>query len=334
MTLARWFHATIDETMLLFGTLAQAEPGFGRTESPEPLSYGALYEAFHACPPRVHWNRAEARHGALSGWQRVPVEVELLGAPTCLDLRLEQGERPDTLIVHHHGLRELRHTLLPHALSLQAPLRGRCDWVALKAIYHESGRRTDYLMACRNRLIRAIAASVAIAREVREHFAARYRHVILSGVSLGGIVCLGNAAFDGGFCAYVPIVSGPDLRDVLFCSSISRIFHAGFRRRERERNGNRHLDLARALEGRSAPPIRALLGRYDQVFRLEPQLRAYARVPAAKVRVVERGHLTGPGSVNLVARHLRAVIDELERTRATARARRRRHTAAHALASV
>jgi hypothetical protein len=312
VALTQLLHTTLDNTVLLCGALAQSGRGFARTSGGAPHAYGELHEAFRRTPPAIRWESARNCRGLASGWERVPVEVGLEGESTCLDLRRAPGGNADTLVVHHHGLREVAHALLPHALSTRPILRERVDWVALKGLYHSSVRDVSRLTSCRNRFMRAVAASVAVARMVREKLGPRYRRVILSGVSLGGLVTLGAAAHEGGYCAYVPIVSGPNLNDVFFRSGISRLFQGGFKRKERRMGSREHLDLAAALSNPEGAPIRPLLGRYDRVFRLDAQLPAYQRIPRARVRVIDRGHISGPGSVRLVARHLAAVLDELE----------------------
>ncbi|GIW73209.1 MAG: hypothetical protein KatS3mg102_2751 [Planctomycetota bacterium] len=308
--LRRILNESADDVMVLVGCLLHGGRGFAATPPGAPPTYEELHAALSAQPPEIAWPPGDPVRAC------VPVELPLLGTRTCFELRRVAPARGevDTLLVHHHGLGETRHTLLPRLLAACPPLRGRLDWIALKAVGHESAAQVARLISDRTRFMWAMAASVAIAGRIAERLRARYRWIVFSGVSMGGLIALGTAAFARpGYDAYVPIAAGPDLADVLFRSALARGYQQRFRRREERAPWRWHLDLARPLAGGTGgAPIRPLLGRYDRVFRLEPQLRAYERIRRARVAVVDRGHLTAPASVPLLARHIAAVLQELK----------------------
>lgn len=309
----------LDDLSTVAWSLLSVERGFARTGAGAPPTFEALIGEVGSAPPRVAWPVGGPGRPA-----RVPVALPAAGGATFFDWlparRAPGAPPPDTLVVFHHGLGEVPHDTVPRLVRLH-PALGRLDWAVLKALHHESPRATSARFTRDLAgFARALVASAATARAIANAQRARYRRLVFVGVSLGGLVGQVEGLADPRFDLYVPIVSGPDLRDVLLRSSFARTVQAGFRRRARAAPWLAELDLSARLARVPAdgPPLRPLLARADGLFRLGPQTAAWARVPRARVTTCAGGHLTGVANLYGVARHLQACLDELDRRRAPA----------------
>lgn len=297
------FSSWVDDLVLTAVVLGEVRRGFSRTRPLDPPRFEELLEELRAAPPALAWPAGRPR-------RRVAVSLPALGEASFLDLFPARGEA-DTLVVYHHGLGEIPHDMVPRLLRL-SPRLARCDLVALKGIDHQDARQVNArLLADRERFVRGLIGSAAVARAVARQARPRYRHLALCGVSLGGVVSLVEASREPRFDVHVPFVAGPDLADVLFASSFARLVQAGWRRRERRAAWTRELVLTERLAAEPGPPIRALLAEGDALFRCAAQQAAYARIPRATVAVRPGGHITLAARVDLLAAHLAQALREV-----------------------
>lgn len=310
MHLPLWgpFSQLVDELTVLAVVLLERKRGFSATRAEVPPSFEQLLDEVRRLPPRIHWPARLDRRA------RVRVEVPAAGGETFLDWWPARGSaagRSETLVVFHHGLGEVAHDLVPRLVSARGPLR-RCDWAVLKALHHESfGRVSERFTADRDDFMRCLLGSASIARQVAKAQRGRYRHLVLCGVSLGGLVAQVEACREPRYDLYVPFVSGPDLRDVLCYSSFSRSIQGTRVRAARSGEWRLSLDLSGLLaRDPHGPPIRPLLATHDRLFRHAAQRAAWERVPRARVSSVRGGHITGAANVLALRRHLLAALQE------------------------
>ncbi|MHC4392259.1 MAG: hypothetical protein ACYS22_13230 [Planctomycetota bacterium] len=303
--LFRPFDRTLDELIITGAVMTQGQRAFSRTRAGEPPRPEELFEASKAYPPKIHWPDRFDRP------TRIRVELPVVQKESFLDFRPGRGE-VDTLWVYHHGLGEIPHDAVAKVVHRSKTLGGRCDLIMLKAVHHRSQWDVrQHFLRCRSDMIGYIAASTAVAAAVGEQLRPRYKHLVLSGTSLGGMITLSQSIFEPHYDLYCPFVAGPMLSEVLLNSSFSRTVSAGFRRRERKAPWLRNLDLDQRLRDSEGPPIRALLGRSDRLFRLDAQLRGYKGVKRAKVSIIEGGHISTPANVRAIARHLKTSLREV-----------------------
>lgn len=302
------FSRLVDDFTVLSVVLLEQRRGFSATRGLAPPSFEELLEEVRQAPPEVAWPTRLDRRA------RVPVRLPAAKGATWLDWwPCPERGAADTLVVFHHGLGEVVHDAVPRLLQVRrSPLRERCDWALLKALHHErfdqvSGRFT----ADRDGFMRYLLASASLARRVAKDLGGRYRHLVLCGVSLGGLVTQVEACREPRYHLYVPFVSGPDLRDVLCRSAFTRSIQGAHVRQARSGRWKLSLDLS-ALLARDphGPPIRPLLATHDQLFRFEAQRAAWARVARARVSTVSGGHITGAANIPALRRHLLAALHE------------------------
>jgi hypothetical protein len=275
----------VDELVLAFHRI-MCEPAFRASAPGAPPTLDALVAEQEARPPRVCWPaRFERRLG------RLRVALPVLGVETFADFHPARAPGADTLVIYHHGLGEFPHDASAARILGRGRLADRVDWIALRAAHHETLRAmSDRLLLSHENFARSLACSVFVARALAAGLRGRYRHLVLAGVSMGGVIALIEAAIGSRFDLCVPINAGPDIADVLLRSSFARVVDRRYARRAGRALG---ADLPSRLAG-EGPPIRAILATYDRLFRFDAQRAAYARIPRAAYEVISAGHVTAP----------------------------------------
>lgn len=277
---------TLDELTLSLHRIL-VEPAFRGSPHGAPPDFDALIAEETARPPEVRWPaQLERRVG------RLRVRIPALELETFADFHPAEDPRTDTLFVWHHGLGEFPHDGAAGAIFAQGRLRDRVDWMAIKGAHHETPRAiSEHLLKSHETFARVLLSSVFVARALAAPLRERYRHVVMGGISMGGVVSLLEAAAGGSrFDLHVPVLAGPDIAQVLFKSSFTRVVCRRYLKREGE-SVRLAIDLGSRLEGEGTP-IRALLASYDRLFCCAPQRAAYARIPRARVEVMSGGHVT------------------------------------------
>lgn len=305
------FSQLVDELTLLGVTSLQYPRGFSATRPGLPPSFDQLLEEVRRAPPSIRWPARLDRSA------RVPIEVPAADGKTFLDWwpapATRRGKPADTLVVYHHGLAEVVHDVVPRILSVRGALKSRCDWAVLKALHHESLSSVhSRFTADRDGFMRCLLASASVARQVAKAQRGRYRHLVLCGVSLGGLVTQIEACREPRYDLYVPMVSGPDLLDVLCRSSFSRGIQAARVREARRGEWKLSLDLSGLLaRDPNGPPIRPLLASHDRLFRYPAQRSAWDKVARARVSVAPGGHITVAANTLALRWHLLAALGEV-----------------------
>jgi hypothetical protein len=314
------FGAFVDQFILSASIVLEAKRGFSETAHGPPPEFETLLEEFHLSPAVIHWRTK----GQRSARQRVRVELPAVGAETYFDEYAATGERPDTLVVYHHGLGEIPHDIVPRAFRLlNGRIRSRCDMIVVKGLHHEDMVSVSTrLTADRDVFLRSLVASATLVNAIAKAKRDQYTHLVICGISMGGVISLLEAATEPGFDLYVPFMAGPNLRDVLFESFFARTIQAGWLRRARTSEWIARLDISGLLAG-DGPPIRPLLAASDRLFRRPVQAAAYARIPRAQVHGCTGGHLSSAARVDRLVRHLVAMLDETVWSSAPAVAPRR-----------
>jgi hypothetical protein len=279
--------AWVDEVALTLNRVFEPRAFRGSGDGPPPRLEDLLREQ-EARAVEVRWPaRFERRVG------RLRLTMPAIDVETFADFHPARSADADTLFVYHHGLGEIPHDGSARAIFSCGRLAERVDWIAIKGAHHDApGAVFGKLLYSQESFARSLLSSVFAARALGERLRARYRHVVLGGVSMGGVIALIDAAIGSRFDMHVPLVAGPDLDHVLRRSAFARVVCPKYLKRCSDPAYlDGRLDLIPRLAA-GGPPIRAVLARYDRLFHLEPQRAAYARVARAEVEVVSGGHIT------------------------------------------
>ena len=297
------FSTGLDDLML--GLDSQRMPRAFRSAAKSPPTLDELVARHEADPPQIQWPaRFERRQ------QRIPITMPRAECETFADFHPARGPA-DTLIVYHHGLNEFPHDASASRVLTKGRLRERADWLAIRGAHHDDGKRSTFgrLLVSPESFADGLVSSVYAARAIATHLGPRYQHVVMVGMSMGGVISLLESATGSAFDMYVPLMSGPGLESLVYDSAFTRIVDRDYLRRSRAGGLAEQLDIASRLEG-EGPPIRALLSSYDRLFHLEPQQAAYARVSRAQVTVISGGHISAAFRLGRIAQHIEQAIDE------------------------
>jgi hypothetical protein len=299
----------VDEAVLSGRSIFRAA-ALGGDAGIAPPPFATLAAEHASRPPEVtlpaRLERGDARPA------RAALRFPALDAESIADVHLAP-RAAETLVVYHHGLAEFPHDASARGILPRVARATPLDWVALRAPHHEDGHAVSArLLASQASFGRALTGSVLAARAVGRALAARlgHRRLVLAGMSMGGVISLLDAALPGSpFSLHVPLMAGPDLADVLLRSSFSRLIAKRTLRAAVASPDVDRLDVAALLRAEGTP-IRPILSTQDRLFRIDAQRAAYARVPRARVREIEAGHITGALSFGALAEHLTAAITE------------------------
>lgn len=300
------FSGFCDDLVLGVNCVLRGKPALSESGPGAGPAVDELIAEQAARPPEIRWPaRFERRVGRLS------IRMPVIGFDTFADFHPARGEA-DTLFVYHHGLSEFPHDGSASRILTKGELRERVDWIAIRGCHHDSaesvGRRLTH---CHVAFARGLLSSIYTARALAEGLRGRYKHVVLGGMSMGGVISLLEGALGSEFDLLVPLMAGPDLEDVLLRSSFSRIVCRRYRARGSAEVCTSRFDITSrlALDG---PPIRAVLASHDRLFRIDAQRAAYGRVRRAHLTIINAGHITGAIRFwTLAAAVERALAEEL-----------------------
>ncbi|MDF1664923.1 MAG: hypothetical protein P1V97_24390 [Planctomycetota bacterium] len=303
----RYLSSWLDDAVLNGSVVLEQRRAFADTKVAQPPPFEQLIQEITEKTPLIHWAKKRTRFF----WDRIPVSLRSLPYESYIDFHKSPGPNADTLVVYHHGLGEIPHDTLPHVLFRHPKLRARCDWIAIKGIHHKSWAEVSgRLLRDRNTFIRSLVASAGVCKQIVQDIGPRYKHVVMVGTSMGGIISLVESCHEPQFQLYVPFIAGPNLADVMLKSSFRCMIHGAFRRRERQSPWLHELDMTWRLEGQSGPPIRPLLARSDRLFRYEAQVKCYERIQRAEIATFEGGHITGAVNLPAFAKHVVSMINK------------------------
>jgi hypothetical protein len=279
----------VDDVVIGVNCVLRPERALRASEPGAPPGLAALEAEQAARPPEIRWPaRLERRVG------RIRLRMPVIDFDTFADFHPARDPRADTLFIYHHGLGEFPHDGSAARILSRGRLAERVDWFAIRGPHHDSRASVDLrLISSQERFARGLLSAVATVRAIARHLRGAYRHVVAGGMSLGGVISLIEAATGSAADLCVPLMAGPDLESVLLRSAFSRIICPRYLERAASERFSSELDLASRLARTDGPPVRAVISAHDQLFRLEAQAPAYARVPRAAYDVIEGGHITG-----------------------------------------
>lgn len=270
-----------------------------------PPGLDELVAEQEARPPEVRWPaRLDRRVG------RISLRMPVIDFDTFADFHPARDAAADTLFVYHHGLSEFPHDGSAGKILGRGRLAERVDWFAIRGPHHDSRAAVDdRLLLSQESFAKGLLSSVFTARALAAPLRARYKHVVIGGMSMGGVIALIESAIGSAFDLCVPLMAGPDLESVLLRSSFSRVVCPQYRERAAHARFATRLDLVERLARRDGPPIRAVLSSYDRLFRIEAQRAAYAPVARAAVTEISGGHLTGALQFRKLAALIEAALE-------------------------
>lgn len=303
----RLFSSFVDDAFTTSNVLFELKRGFSDTGERLPPTYEGVKASLAQSPSRVRWEDAVD----FGSYKRIPLEVPAVGAETWFDYRRAPSNSADTLIIHHHGLGEVPHDLPPKLMfMIHSDLKSRCDWIAIKGLYHDRLENVSRkLLGCRNTFFENLIVSANIAKVLARDLRSKYKFVVMTGISMGGLITLVENIEDSQMDLSVPYVAGPNLPDVMFNSAFSRLLHGAYKRDEKQAPWLYTFDMTWRLARGEGPPIRPLLARSDRLFRHRVQRACYNKIPRAQVTSFEGGHLTGAANILQLAWHLHRQLD-------------------------
>lgn len=267
--------------------------------SPPPFAEQARVARVPRCA--VDWRRR--------GWQPLAVGTRVGRVPVAF--RVHGDAAPGApLTIFHHGAGELPVDICCSRILAAGALPG--PLVLVRGAGHRDLRGFAHQMRTVTGAALLMAASSAAIEGLRRAWEGP---VLVAGISLGGMIALlharrwGIGAVAAGPVRWAPLAAGPDLRHTVAHGAFARLV-APATRRLMTRTGLLSADDLAPLPA-IADRVHPLLGTYDQVHCLRPQLAAYRRL-GIRPRVVPRSHIALSLDGAVLHGHLRAVLRRLE----------------------
>jgi hypothetical protein len=229
----------------------------------------------------------------------------MLGPITCR-VRVRPARDPHApLLIYHHGFSEMpydsswqrlfpkNHPFPVHTICIQAP-------------YHDNWRAPfEQGMASVQHIYQTFAGSLRLMELMQNHFEANGApYTILSGVSWGGITSL---LYEGIFqrtAAVIPMLSSPDLAQVML--DIADLFHRPIDISRRELK--QMLDFSPYFERCDFSRVYPLLGEKDLFFRYENHHHLFAD---CQLTTISQGHISGFFNIAPLRQHLAQTLTQI-----------------------
>lgn len=235
-----------------------------------------------------------------------PIQLNTMLGPITCHVRVRPARDPQApLLIYHHGFSEIpyygswqrlfpkNHPYPVHAVCIQAPYHG--NW---RDPFEQS-------MSSIQHIYQTFAGSLRLMEHMQNHFEANGSpYTILAGVSWGGITSL---LYEGIFqraAAVIPMLSSPDLAQVLL--DIAELFNRPIDISRRDLK--QLLDFTPYYEKCDPNRIYPLLGARDLFFRYDKHEPLFAN---SQVNTISYGHITGFFNIAPLRQHLAETLQHL-----------------------
>jgi hypothetical protein len=225
--------------------------------------------------------------------------------PALLVRRWQGWDAP--LVMYHHGAAEGGWTFSFDRIFRRRALDSlSVNVVAICATSSQTNRE----FYTQIRTLAGYTALIAGSAAVAEAMVARHRSrssapVVLSGVSLGGVVSCLHAACFGTADGYAPLYAGPNLAEVFIASAYGPMCDESARTRHSDAI-RRTLDFGPAFSAGPVERVFPVLGRFDSYFNLQTQ-SAYYR--PENLTVTDQSHSSGATAFGFLRRHILETLE-------------------------
>ena len=217
-----------------------------------------------------------------------------------------KGEEYPT-IIYHHGNNEhpfdfgrfakntFKNIFLAGNESVDANL------IALRAPFHNFPvKQYQERIADMSNFVAMLSVSVKLVDELISIIKQKKnKHVIVSGISLGGWVMNLHRTYYNTADVYVPMLAGAALGEIFISSNYRKM--AGKPASENPERLRQILNFEDDFQKVKENNVFPLLARYDQIINYELQKVCYGNHP---INVIEKGHITGALANNELRKHI------------------------------
>jgi pimeloyl-ACP methyl ester carboxylesterase len=212
---------------------------------------------------------------------------------------LPEGDRDAPLVIYHHGAAEGGYLFSFKGLFRRKSFTDSgMNLMAVKAPWCRNNKQFFSCISSLSRYTAMLASSAALIEMIiREHRTISSGPVIVTGMSLGGVVSCLHAALYGSADRYIPILAGPLVGD-LFIDSGYAVMTSPEARRTRERHIREVLNFGDEYRAANPNHVYPILGRYDRIFPLAKQLPFF---DASNYTIIDKGHSTGASSLAMLS---------------------------------
>ncbi len=216
-----------------------------------------------------------------------------------------KGEDYPSIIYHHGSLERpfnfhwyMKNTFRDIFVSYREPIEA--NLIAIRSPFH---RGSILKYAKRMGYLTSFTAMLSVSAKLIDFLVDYLKStgkgpVIVSGVSLGGVVANLHRSYFNTADIYIPLCAGASLSDVFMTSGYKRVAKIVLDQKEIV---NEKLDFEKDFRSVNSDNVFPLLAKYDQLFHFERQKESYDGHP---VTVLDKGHWTAAFSSKLLRKHI------------------------------
>lgn len=211
----------------------------------------------------------------------------------------QKGSKKAPLVIYHHGAAEGKYTYSFDKLFGRKSFKDTdVKLMAIKAPWCRNNKEFFSCISSLERYTAMIASSVALIEMlITEHRKRSASPVIVTGMSLGGLVSCLHATVYGSADRYIPILAGPQVGD-LFIDSAYAVMTDEKAKKEKPKSIREALNFGEEFLASGRQNVYPVLGRYDRIFLLESQLPYYDQ---SHCTIIDKGHSSGATSVAILS---------------------------------
>jgi hypothetical protein len=243
----------------------------------------------------------------IAGTGRYPVVFHKEEQPLEAAFIVEQWRGDDfPTIIYHHGAAEGSYDFSFNRILKKNKEAIPANLIAIQALFNHNNQEFMDSIACLSNYAFMLAASARMVEElVQQLHRMGCPRVIVTGVSLGGVVTNIHFTYFHSADRYIPMLAGANIGEVYISSAYAQV--ASEFGKSKPENLRRALNFEADMRLRDQEKIFPLMAEYDQLIELNVQKGAYAE---DRIRLIPCGHATGATKFSLLREHiLRGLAD-------------------------
>jgi hypothetical protein len=242
----------------------------------------------------------------INGPNQYPVVFRKEGEPLAGAFIVEQwlGDHYPT-IIYHHGAAEGSYDFSFNRILKKSKEAIPANLIAIQALFNHNNQEFMDSIARLSNYAFMLAASARMVEELVQQLHQKgCPRVIVTGVSLGGVVTNIHFTYFHSADRYIPMLAGANIGEVYINSAYAQVV-SEFGKSQPE-NLRRVLNFEADMRQRDQAKMFPLMAEYDQLIQLDVQKGAY---DPERIRLIPYGHATGATRFGLLRGHILRGLD-------------------------
>lgn len=200
-------------------------------------------------------------------------------------------------IIYHHGASEEPFDFSFNKIFPLKKISVDANLIAIRAPYCKSLKEFLEGVQSLNRYVAMLAVSTKMVEKLIN--SSQIKTAVVTGISLGGFVTNIHHTFYNTAEYYKPMLAGAEIGEALLNSTYTKMIAPTAQ--ENSKMIKQILNFSHDFAKTDQSNVYPLLGRYDQVAKLDVQRKGYSE---EQLTIINKGHLTGSTSFKVLRQHI------------------------------